>query len=156
MKHTNYFLLGILISLVLLFFGCATISKAADWTPEQKEVIAVMDAWQKAWDSGDTDGLGKLLADDINMTSRSLGGNFRDKAKFLGAYRKWYIERKAFFKIPEQYITYLEVKVMGNEASLTRRIDWTQRGDRGTQSGTSIKSAQLKKIGNEWKIYSEK
>ncbi len=141
----------------LLIAGAVVPAFAApDWTPEQKEIINVMDQWQKAYDNGDADKLGQLLANEIDFTSRSLKGTFKDRASFLEAYKKWVAENRAKMALISQYITYLEAKVSGGEASVTRKIDWTQKGDRGLSSGTLTKTTQLKKLNGEWKIYAEK
>jgi ketosteroid isomerase-like protein len=147
--------------LIAILFGtgfsvAAVLALGATWTPEQKELIAVMDDWQKAYDRGDADKLGQLLADEIDFTSRSLKGTFKDKASLLEAYKQWFVAHKSKFSVPDQYITYLDVKIAGDEASVSRKIDWTQRGERGLQSGSVTKTSYLKRLNGKWKIYSEK
>jgi len=151
LKNAAVIVLGILIAAAIVLPAVA----APEWTPEQKEVIAVMEAWQKAWDGGDADKIGQLLADEVDMTSRTLGGNFKDKAMFIEAYKKWSVGSRTQPGLLSQYVTYQEVKISGDDASLVRKIDWTRTGGRFS-SGTSIKSARLKKINGEWRIVSEK
>ncbi len=137
---------------------------ATEWTPEQKVVITVMERWQKAWDEGDVNTLDQLLPEKIDMTATSLvkysqagDGVFRDKTSFLNAYgnlktsqrstgRDWDISQKIIF---------LEVKISGDEAIVTRKIDWWQVGGR-RNTGSMIKTGQLKKINGEWKFCAEK
>jgi ketosteroid isomerase-like protein len=158
MKRINWFLFGTLIVLAVLplLIGCATISKAADWAPEQKEVIAVMETWEKAYHSGNITTLDKLLADEIDITAGSLKGTFRDKVSYLKAYKSWYAFSRPMVSPVSTSITYLAIQVSGDEASVIRRIDWSQRGDRGLQQGTETKTTCLKKLDGKWKIYSVK
>jgi len=155
MKSYNspWFLIAVVAGLVLS--GCAAFA-AQDWTSEQKEIVVVMEAWEKAYHSGDAAKIGDLLTDELDITSSSLKGTFRDKASYLEAYKKWYAWSRAVPSPTSTSITYKEVKIFGDEASVTRKIDWSQRGDRGLQQGTLTKTARLKRIDGGWRIYSEK
>lgn len=144
-----------LLSALVIVVGLPALA-APDWTPEQKEIIAVMDEWEKAYHSGNAAKIGDILADEIDFTSSSLKGTFRDKTSYLEAYKKWYAGSRAVVSPTSTSITYQEIKVSGDEASVTRKIDWSRRGDRGVQQGTNTKTARLKKINGEWKIGSEK
>jgi hypothetical protein len=154
-KRINYFLLGILISFALLFFGCATVGRAADWTPEQKELIALNEAFNKAFTDGDTAKLDQLMADNIDYKSSVLKGRFTDKASFLEAHRKWYVFSRA---VPSPVsvgpANYTEVKINGDYAVVTCEFTWSQRSDRGIQQGVMKSVNGFKRINGEWKIIS--
>ncbi len=138
---------------------------AAEWTPEQKQVIAVMDQYQKAWDNGDIRTLGQLMPDKIDMTSVALkqyspagDGVFTDKASFLSAYTNQQARQRSGPQVwgINQKITYLKVSVSGDEATVDRKIDWWTTGTRQVNSGTLAKKGQLKKLNGEWKFYADK
>jgi Domain of unknown function (DUF4440) len=155
---------AVIVCLIGLVFA-ATIAPAmaaSEWTPEQKEIIATMEQWQKAWDSEDLKTLGRLLPDTIDMTVRSLrnfapDGRFKDKTSLLNAYVKFKTSQRSEVQhwAINQKIAFVEVKVAGDEASVTRRIDWWDTGG-SRNSGTLTKTAQLKKLNGEWKLCSEK
>lgn len=158
MKRANWFLLGILISFILLSFGCVTVGVAADWTMEQKEIIALAETWQRAFDNKDLQTLDRLLAqDEIYLDFIVLKATFRDKTLFLEAARKYFAEnRMSPDGTISVYITYPNVNISGGEASLIKIIEVTKTGGRQPWYGTFKKEIRFRKINGEWRVFSEK
>jgi ketosteroid isomerase-like protein len=128
---------------------------AQEWTADQQAVIAVMEQWQKAWDSGDAATVEKLLTDELDFTSGALKGTFKTKPDLLKAYAHFQMSQRESGQSSSNKVAFTEVKLAGDDATVTRKIEWLITG-RKTMSGTVTRTAQLTRINREWKLRGEK
>jgi hypothetical protein len=157
--------IGFLVGLGISLLAVPAVA-AVGWTPEQEEIIDTMEQWHTAWDAEDVKTLDKILADEIEFTNSNYKeyhpageATFKDKKSLLNAYGRFKAadrSRLHTLRITTTKVTYIEVKVSGEEASVTRQLDrWTRQGSR-IYTGTVTRTAGLKKLNGEWRLCADK
>lgn len=147
----------LMVSVLVLFFPYKGYTKT--WTPEQAEVIKVMEEWQTAYENNDFETMDRLLDENIHMESTSLGGTFNDKKSYLEALKKYKSDTKRKLCVFHMKVTYEDVKIVNNDrAFVVKTIDVIQLSSCGVRpyKRASVKETELRKKDGQWKIYSEK
>lgn len=115
------------LAVVCSLLGFSSTIRAKDFSPEEAEVVRVIEAWNKAFDEGDYATLGRIIADDAVIHSTYLKGVFNSKKDFLDAYRKKKSVDKTLFRANVTTRTDMKFSIATNQADVIESLDVESR-----------------------------
>lgn len=161
MRALTTFSLAIIF--IALGFGYAAITHAAygktDWSPEQQQILQVLDDWEKAYQNGDYEKMREILTEDAIISSASLKGNYK-RDDYIELVKKKQITQKSMMDSQETTRLNIKITISGDTAEVEEKYEVTTRtpgGNRGlTNRSTYGSEIKLKKENGTWKIYYRK